>query len=298
MALNLSDLNPMRLLGTTKSILRRARCYTLFALLVLLSSELRIAPAHETWLLPNKFRCTSGEQLKISLTSGMEFPHNETGIKPERIKLSQVRLGNEIRRELPTQFFNDRLELSLTAARSGVATVSVELVPKGIELTDQVVEEYFEEINASEKIREQWNRLKGKKPFQEQYTKHAKTVVSVSDSKEGSTSTNAATEMDQSWKDPLGLTFELVPLTNPTQAKSGQLFEVQALKNGKPFESLTIGWMQAGSTHRHFATTNSSGIAKLKFEGKGPVVLYSVDLRLKSDDTWESDFTTLTLEVQ
>ena len=88
------------------------------------------------------------------------------------------------------------------------------------------------------------------------------------------------------------------PQSRRSQVKSGDVFEVQAIKNGKPFESLSIGWMQSGSTQRLFATTNSSGIAKLKFDGQGPVVLYSVDLRLKTYETWECDFTTMTLEVK
>lgn len=273
------------------------RICTIAAVLVLAASDCAQTTAHETWLLPNKFQCKTGEELKIALTSGMEFPQNDTGIKPERIKLSQMRLGGETRKELPSQLFDDRLELSLTETRPGIATVSVELAPKEIELKDEVVEEYFEEINASEKIREQWNRLKGKTKFKEQYTKHAKTIVSVGDSK-NSTNDTSEIVIDKSWSEPLGLTFELVPVTNSLQVKSGDMFEVQALKRGKPFESLSIGWMQSGSPQRHFATTDSSGIVRLKLEGRGPVVLYSVDLRLKADDTWESDFTTLTLDVK
>ncbi len=281
-----------------KNNFRRAFDFTLSILLVLISSELVVTGAHETWLLPNKFQCSTGEELKIALTSGMEFPENDTGIKPERIKLSQARIGNETRKELSSQLFDDRLELTFAAPKPGIVSVSVDLAAKDIELTDDVVEEYFEEINASEKIRKQWNQLKGKKRFKEQYTKHAKTIIAVVDTKNAANFTNAEFENDKSWRDPLGLKFELVPMTNPLQVKTGDTFEVQALKSGKPFESLTIGWMQAGSTQRHFATTDSSGIAKLKFEGRGPVVLYSVDLRLKADDTWESDFTTLTLDVE
>lgn len=281
-----------------KSTLQRTRESILPFLLVLISGGLVTSTAHETWLLPNKFQCTTGEELKISLTSGMEFPQNDTAIKPERIKLSQVRLGGEARKELSSQLFDDHLELSLPATKPGIATVSVELAPKEIELTDEVVEEYFEEISASEKIREQWNRLKGKKRFKEQYTKHAKTIVSVVDSTDITNKASTVAQNDKSWREPLGLTLELVPITNPLLVKSGEVFEVQALKRGKPFESLTIGWMQAGSTQRHFVTTDSSGIAKLRIEGKGPVVIYSVDLRLKADDTWESDFTTLTIETK
>ena len=288
----------MQQFGAFNSTFRRACDLILPILLVLISSELAITYAHETWLLPNKFRCASGEELKIALTSGMEFPQNDTGIKPERIKLSQVRMGSETRKELPSQLFDDRLEMSFAATKPGVAILSVELAAKEIELTDEVVEEYFEEINASEKIREQWNRIKGKKRFKEQYTKHAKTIIAVDKSKDATKITSTTVETDPSWKDPLGLAFELVPITNPLQTKHGDVFEIQALKNGKPCESLSIGWIQAGSTQRHFATTNSSGIAALKFDGKGPVVLYSVDLRLKTDETWESDFTTLTLDVQ
>lgn len=288
----------MQQLGAFNSTFRRACDFILPILLVLFSSVFALTHAHETWLLPGKFRCTAGEELKIALTSGMEFPENDTGIKPERIKLSQVRMGSETRKELPSQLFDDRLELTFAATKPGVAILSVELAPKEIELTDEVVEEYFEEINASEKIREQWNRIKGKKRFKEQYTKHAKTIIAVDDSKDATKFTSTEVENDKSWRVPLGLTFELVPITNPLQTKSDDTFEVQALKSGKPYESLTIGWMQAASTQRRFATTNSSGIAKLKFEGQGPVVLYSVDLRTKADDTWESDFTTLTLDVK
>ncbi len=258
--------------------------HTLFVSLFCFS--IHNALAHETWLLPNSFRIVANETVRFDLTSGMEFPLNDTAIKAERIERARYRLNDKWSSAITTSPSESSLVLEAKPASSGIATVAVELKPKEIELSDALVEEYFEEIDASQEIRNAWGKLKGKKPWKELYSKHAKTFIAVGD-----------VGNETSWKSPAGLKLELVPQSNPFGLSGDTEFEVMLLRDGKPLANFPVGLIMESQTERVFAKTNDRGMARFKLSKAGKALLCTVDLRLKTDNTWESDFSTLTFHV-
>ena len=248
-----------------------------------------VVSAHDTWLSPRTFSVLVGSKAYLDLTSGMSFPVLETSIKPDRIDVARVRINSKaddlinhssLRRSLTFQTqFNER----------GVATCWVELKPRQLELTPKLVEEYFTEIDATKEVRDEWNNMEAPKRWREVYVKHAKTFIAVGDS-----------GADNSWSEPVGMSLEIVPLTNPTTLKAGQEFSVRVLKNGAPYPNFRLGMVLGGKLKGEFGTTNADGRIVFQLKSAGKYLFHGTDLHRSSkpDLEWESDFTTLVIQVR
>ena len=95
------------------------------------------------------------------------------------------------------------------------------------------------------------------------------------------------------------MTLEIVPLVNPTTLKIGDEFAVRVLKNGNPFPKFPLSMVLGGQSRGMFRTTDNEGRAVFQLARAGKYLLRGTDLRRSSkvDVEWESDFTTLTIEV-
>lgn len=258
-----------------------------FALAAILTAA--AARAHDTWLLPAKFREAAGGQVELALTSGMAYPVNETAIDPARIERSGVRLGGKATALTVGEKGKDSLALAGATPRAGVATVFVELHSRTLDLTPEEVEEYLAEIGAPPSVRERYLATPAPRRWRETYTKHAKTFVRVGEPDD-----------DRSWVEPLGLAFELVPESDPTALKPGQELAVRLLRGGKPAAGMAIGLVREGSPEGVLRTTDDAGRATFPLPRGGRWLLRATELRPSDgkDVDWESDFTTLTFEVR
>lgn len=261
------------------------RCVVLLLSFFVATLPLR---AHETWLLPATFSSVPERTVAIDLTSGMQFPESEHAIHPDRVQRARFRLGGE---SVDMKDFN-RLDTCLrftpSFPRAGLATVWVELHPRAIELTEEKVAEYLDEIGAAASVRATWAKVKGSEVWKETYTKHAKTWVAV-----------GGGAVDRSWQEPVGMAFELVPLTDPIGLQVGQKASFRLLRGGKPFPGATVGLLTEGAKDRILHTTDEDGQVAFRIERAGKLLVFAVDLRrTKAGDGWESDFTTVTLPVK
>jgi uncharacterized GH25 family protein len=172
--------------------------------------------------------------------------------------------------------------------QAGIVTLSLELKPREIELTDDDVAHYLDEIGATAELRAKWTARQGRVPWKETYTKHMKTFVAV-----GTGRTEAP------WRLPVGSALEIVPVTDPFAAVTGRAIVAELRVNGKPAPDQPIGLIIEGSTERAFATTDPSGRATLSLARAGRALLFAVRL-WPSDDgkSWVSDFATMTFEVR
>lgn len=247
------------------------------------------ACAHDTWLLPDRFAIPTGSNVTLDLTSGMEFPALETGPKRERVEAARVRCGGET---LEISEFNEAphsLKLMTPSLRKeGVAVFWVVLPSKAIELKPEEVKEYLDEIAPPAALRQQWAEMKPQR-WRELYTKHEKTFVRVGQPAD-----------DRSWSEPVGSALEIIPGKDPTALKAGEEFLVRVLKNGKPYPDLALNAVAAGTTKGETKRTDAEGKVIFRLTKAGAWLLRGTDLRksARADADWESDFVTLTLEVQ
>ncbi|HEV8609138.1 MAG TPA: DUF4198 domain-containing protein [Thermoanaerobaculia bacterium] len=243
--------------------------------------------AHDTWILPNRPRVVPGQPVTFDLTSGMAFPANEVGVKPDRLARASARL-REMVSDLGREVSGKKsLRLKTRFPRPGIAAVWVESKPRALELKPAEVKEYLEEIGAWDSVGRKWES-EGKGKWRESYTKHAKTYVRV-----------GRPESDDSWSQPVGMDLELVPESDPTQLAAGQEIAIRLLENGQPAADLAVGLVAANAKSGSLSKTDSEGRVRLRFDHGGWWLVRATVLKPseKPDLDWESRFATLTLSV-
>lgn len=241
------------------------------------------AAAHDTWLQPQAFAVKPGATLRLLLTSGGAFPELDWAPEPARIEAARIRLVG-VEAALPRGERGEHALAFTTPVRAGgVAVAWVATKPLTLVLEPKDVDHYLEEVGATEAAR-LWRERKAPKAWRETYRKLAKTFVQVGG------------VPDDSWQQPVGLGLELVPDSDPFALRSGAAFSVRLLKKGRPLAGLAVSAEAPGATRR-LATTDAEGRARFEIDAAGPWLLAATEIRPRGDD-WESDFTTLTLEVR
>ena len=94
--------------------------------------------------------------------------------------------------------------------------------------------------------------------------------------------------------------LEIVPEKDPTTLRAGDEFPVRVLRNGAPLADFSLGIVREGRTNRAFKKTDVAGRAVFKLPRAGKWLLRGTELRSSNKPAidWESDFTTLSFEVQ
>ena len=244
-------------------------------------------PAHDTWILPNRPGVAPGRQVTFDLTSGMAFPANEVGVKPDRLARASARLGEAVT-DLGREVGGKKaLRLKARFPQPGIAAVWIESKPRALELKPAEVKEYLEEIGAWDSVGRRWESG-GSGRWRESYTKHAKTYVRV-----------GRPDRDDSWARPVGMELELVPESDPTHLAAGEELRVRLLKNGEPLPDVAVGLLAANAKSGTLSRTDSEGRVRLRFDRGGWWLVRATVLEpsSKPDLDWESHFATLTLFV-
>ena len=244
--------------------------------------------AHDTWLSPSTYSAEAGQTITFDLTSGMEFPTLDAAVKPERVAKAGFRIGGGegvIKEFKPGEH---ALRVEHQFAKTGVATVWLQLSPKDIELSDDDVAHYLEEAHASEEVQRAWAAQKGREKWKELYTKCAKTCLAV-----------GKAAADRSWAEPVGMALEFVPLADPTTLRAGQPAKFKLLRNGEPLGKAAIALHTEGDAAPRFETTDAGGMVTFALEKAGPTMLATVHLTPPAaGKPWESEFSTLTFDVK
>ena len=246
------------------------------------------ALAHETWLLPSTFTGEPDSPVSFDLTSGMGFPVSDHAVEADRVAIARARCGSSEGDLNAGSGMAHALRMTYAFPVAGVAVVWLSLAPREIDLKDEEVEEYFAEIGATDKVRETWKALRGKEPWHETYTKHAKTFLVI-----GKTARD-----DRSWAGPVGLAMELVPIASPLELHAGGEAQFELRMDGDPIPGVPVGLMTEGSDARSFATTDMAGRVSFHLTRAGRTLVFATHLRRIPDKPgWRSDFSTLTLAV-
>ncbi len=263
-----------------------------FAVAVLISFPhllVTSASAHDTWLLPEHFETAPKTKVTLELTSGMAFPALEKGPKRARVQAAMCRLAGQTFDITEISEEPQSLRFVTDVPAPGIATFWVKFPPKEIELKPEQVHEYLEEIGASAALLKEWSGMKPPR-WRELYSKHQKTFVRV----------GAPPPDDHSWKEPVGIALEIVPEQDPTAVKPGGEFSVRVLKDGKPFPDFPLNAVAGGETKGETRKTDAEGRVSFLLGKAGPWLLRGTEVRKSSkpEADWESEFTTLTLEVK
>jgi uncharacterized GH25 family protein len=269
---------------------RRGRAFAAIAAVVLLAFAARPARAHDTWLLPTRSHVEAGGPLTLAMTSGMAFPQSETAIDADRIARSGVRLGGKDSAFAGRQEGEQSLQLTTAdQPQTGLATVWIVLKPRTLELTAEDVQHYLEEIGSPPAVVARWQAMPEPRRWRESYRKNVKTFVRVGEGID-----------DATWAQPVGAPLELVPENDPTSLRAGDKLTFLLLRNGQPAPGIAIGLVRAGETTATNQETDARGRTTFTLDRGGWYLARVTDLRPATgkDLDWESDFATLTFEVQ
>jgi uncharacterized GH25 family protein len=256
------------------------------AILICLAAS--AALAHDTWILPASGSVKPGAALSFDITSGMAFPALDHAIAADRLAAASFRLGGKTSDILSLAAGAHALRLTATLGENGIAAVWAESKPKFIELTPKQVDEYLEEIGAADTVGREWKARGAGARWRENYTKHARTFVRVGEPGQ-----------DSSWKEPVGMAFEIVPEQDPTGLSSGDRLTVRLVKDGKPLPDFPVGLVAAKAKNGTIQKTDGEGRVSFPLDRAGWWLLRAthIERSAKPDLDWESHFTTLTFQT-
>ena len=237
------------------------------------------AVAHDTWIMTKE---TIRSTAPFEISSGMYFPTLDTGPKADRVAGAGWRLRENAGRFADLNEGAQSLTMSADFEGEGTAVVWVAFKPNAIDLEEDEVDEYLEEIGAPEHLRRTWETAGEDRKWHETYTKYAKTFVAIGDAGE-----------DASCIAPIGTAVELVPLRDPTTVSSGEELVIRVLKKGYAAEGQAVVAQCCKSGERTVKYANKSGHVTFEIDSAGPWLFSATELRLQSDGTWTSDFTTM-----
>jgi uncharacterized GH25 family protein len=243
--------------------------------------------AHDSWLMPRTPQAQEGKPATVDLTSGMSFPTLESPIKFERIFRGGWRTSDRKGRLDRWDEGDSSLVMHFTPIGAGTAVMYLTLRPKDIDLDADEVAHYFDEIGASEALRDEWQSRGGDATFHETYTKHAKAFMRVGDAGE-----------DPSCLRQVGSAIEFIPQRDPTALTVGDDLVVKVVRGGDDeMEQFAVGLVCGATGDSELRRTNESGMVSFSITSTGWWMVRGTELRKKSDGTFESDFVTMTFYV-
>ena len=251
------------------------------------------ANAHEFWLSPSRYRAGAGDTVEVSAYIGTGFRGDLKPYTVPRVVRFTLRHAKEI--DISKLARNgDAVMARFLTPDAGGALLAYEGNFADIELPGPEFEAYLklEGLDGPLAARQKTHTTA---PGRERYARCGKTWIAGAEPKRALA--------------PVGLTFELTPLTDPTRAST---LAVRATYRGQPLMGgLVRAWRRPlGPGERPFdpaardslgpvaeARTDRSGIAKLVLAGPGEWMLSTVHMIPSADKQeadWESYWASLT----
>lgn len=243
--------------------------------------------AHDTWLQAGPRARSANAPLVFHLTSGGAFPLPEHAVAADRMTVGRVRARDRVITLRAQGARRQARVLQAPAPGPGLVTAWVSLKPRTLELTPALLDEYLKEIGEADTVGPRWARVPEPKTWRETYRKHAKTF-----------SIAGADPGDLSWRLPVGLSLEIVPETSPVGLAAGSDLAVRVLQDGAPVAGLPLRAARSGDAGT-IVRTDAAGRATFTLDAPGAWLVAGTALRESAvrPGEWESDFTTLTVEV-
>lgn len=259
--------------------------FSLVLALCLFTAMIQNLAAHYTFIMPDSFRIAPGSSVKIGFHAADGFPESTQAAK--RLTDTSVRQAGKTTIIDPVAE-DKRLAASITLSDNGFAvTGAVNAATVGT-MSAKSFAGYLAEENLQHIVEARAASGEADKPARERYTMYAKSIL-------------LAGMPDESYKQPVGHTIEIVPERSPYSLKPGEPLPVRVLLRGKPVGSLEIMAASTGSFG-----SKSRSIGKTSADGRISVPVTTGAWRLHTihmerstqpDADWESFWATLTFEV-
>lgn len=233
------------------------------------------AAAHDTWFAP-------AADAGLTLGTGNRFPVTELAVDDRYFVQRGCAAADGTPRTLVRQRFGDTA--TVLRPQAGAVTCFVQLEPFDVELPDDKIAVYFNEIRPSAAVLAAWAALRARGlPFRERYTKSARIDLGA-----GAGSTRSVgTVMDALRLEPAG------------GLAVGSEAVFQLLREGRPLADFNVELVNERSPVGLWHRTDAQGRLRARLPLPGRWLLRGTDLRLSASDPtrWESQFITYAFEV-
>jgi len=245
--------------------------------------------AHDFWLDPSTFHAQPGDPVSLTLRVGENLQGDTLPYIDDWF--SDYRVRNDGGEQTIDGIMGDDPAGKFVAGAPGIHLVGYRSTNNFVELESQKFHDYLvkEGLESVVEIRNQ--RGDGDIPGREDYSRCAKTLVSVGDRYSGDI-----------FNKPLGYTLELVPEENPYAMAPGDSLPVQLLYLSEPIEDvLVVAFTQDEPEKKTSARTDESGRVSLKLSQPGNWLVKAVHIieippsNKKAD--WESFWASLTFQL-
>jgi hypothetical protein len=246
-------------------------------------------PAHDLYLMPQKFSAEPGEKLMVSVHSGDAFPASEDGADPARFLEPKLTGAQGAAPVTGFRIAGKATHGFVEIPQAGSFWLSVATKPRLLELAAGKFESYLREEGLDAIVRQ---RAGSTAAGREKYSKYAKSLVVAGEGPSAFVSS------------PLGLAIEIVPLADPSRLAPGATLPVRILFRGRPAPDLQVeaAWAPALGKGRHFIAgrTDAEGRIAIPLDKAGRWRLHAVHMQPcpdKNEADWESFWASLTFQL-
>lgn len=253
--------------------------------------------AHDFWLMPTPGHAAPGATVAVTVNVGEQYPVPDAFVEPARVLMMQmVGPGRQVGAITPrlTRQGEGLVTPVTLPGTPGTYIIETRLTTRFIELQPKEFTAYLEEEGLGRVVAERQRLNETGKPGRERYSRWPKALIRT-----GAGDASHVTT-------PLGVTSELVPSVDPTQAKVGDTVAFQLRFEGTPVAGARLSRIVTGDApfaqRISHATTDAEGWAHFTV-AEGPQFIGTVHMVRRSGETgpeaadWESYWTSLTFEA-
>ncbi len=252
-----------------------------------------LALAHDTWLVPSKFRVAPGQAVQVALNTSEDFPTSDSPASPDRIaQFLAVSASGQI--EVQGYRAEGNSLVAEVTPGPGVTLVAAVTKPRLIVLEKDDFNTYITEEGLESIVEARAARGESFAAGRERYSKVAKLALCTEGEPTGG----------RRYREPLALPVEIVPLTDICRLRAGDTLVVQVLFEGRPLSGVWVGAGTEGTHGHHYPyrqRTDANGrvVVRLTRSGAWFVrALHMVPNTEFEDADWQSWFSTLTFGVE
>jgi uncharacterized GH25 family protein len=246
--------------------------------------------AHDLYVLPDSFSTKPHASLQVGFHNGDSFPTSEVSPLIDRFQRPELRAQSAVSPIRVIHVVGDKALGDVDVPGSGNLVLSVQTTPNLLELPAQEFTAYLKEEGLTHVIEWRVAHQEESKPSRERYSKYAKSLL-------------IAGNPNDFAQQPIGQTFEIVPLANPYRMRQTDKLLVLVLFRGKPAADVQLeaSWADGAKSKTSIVgRTDKKGHVEVELSNNGLWRLHSVLMERCSDKSaadWESYWASLTFRI-
>jgi uncharacterized GH25 family protein len=221
--------------------------------------------AHDFWLAAHP--STESERLTITANLGEHFPHGTDYVAPDGVErwsvvgpAGEIGVRPEFRRE------GSSLATDVTVPSPGVYLATMVVAARFTVMNGPLFTSYLHEEGLDWVVAARQKNGVSEMPATERYARYAKVAIRTGDGR--------APHLQR----PFGLPAELVPMTDPTLIRPGQLLTFQFLAHGTPVAGASVAARAESGGHPIMGRTNAMGQVTLFIDRPGGWLVRTVHM--------------------